>query len=367
LVNVVVTALLVTVAYGPTAAQPTFQGLGQLPGYRVLEARDISADGTIVVGLGENETAFFKNRAFRWTAATGNTILPSMDPVFPPTQANGISADGSLIVGQNSNEAYAWTGDGALKQSLGIYGAPPFIGTNGAVAHAASADGSVVVGNSLSRLGQHAFRWTAQTGMTSLGYLPGTTTAFAEDVSADGSVAVGWAGSGGAAPERAFRWTAATGMHDLSLSPTQPSRAIAVSADNSTVVGHAGPADQARAFRWTQATGPVELGTLGDWSHAFDVSADGQVIVGTADDGAFIWDPAHGIRPLQSVLSAAGLDLTGWHLGGATAITPDGTTIIGHGLNPAGQSESWIAHIDVPEPTTLPFLIVACACLRRRR
>jgi probable HAF family extracellular repeat protein len=360
--------LLLAAAASPAAAQPEFRGLGTHPDFRVLEARGLSADGRIVVGTGlSTAPGPFRDRAFFWTPASGIAVLPSKDPTFPHTQAHNVSPGGNLILGQNANEAYGWTGAGALGQSFGIYGTPPFPAgfSYGASAHAASADGSVVVGNSTSHLGHHAFRWTPQTGMTSLGFLPGTTGAGAEDTSADGSVVVGSASAGATSPERAFRWTPATGMHDLSLSPTQPSRATAISADGSTVVGWAGPQNQTRAFRWTHATGPVDLGTFGDWSQARDVSADARVIVGAAENGAFIWDPAHGIRPLKSVLTVAGLDLTGWHLGGATAITPDGSTITGYGLNPAGQPESWIAR-NVPEPSSLALLLLECACLTRR-
>ena len=363
-----ITSLLVTLTFTLSApAQPQFRGLGILPDWDALNPTGISADGSIVVGRATNDAPWpFSIRAFRWTAPTGITLLPSKDSIFPPSGAYGISADGTLILGQNANEAYAWTGAGALKQSLGIYGTPPFLPgiSYGAAAHAASADASIVVGDSTSHVGQHAFRWTAATGMTSLGFLPGTTSAFAKDTSADGSLVVGWAGASGA-PERAFRWTSASGMLDLGLSSTQPSHASAVSADGSTIVGWAGPTD--RAFRWTPAGGPADLGALGDWSRALDVSADGRIIVGVAENGAFIWDPDHGIRPLKSILTAAGLDLTGWNLGGATALSADGSIITGYGLNPTGQSESWIARVDVPEPTLVPLVLAACACGRRRR
>ena len=359
--------ILVLLAPASSAAQPAFQGLGQIPGFNGYEALGISADGSIVVGRTTRDAPWpFSIQGFRWSAPAGITLLPSMDPIFPPSGAYAVSGDGSIIVGQNSADAYAWTGAGALKQSFGIYGTPPFLPgySYGAVARAASADGSIVVGDSTSHLGQHAFRWIAATGMISLGFLPGTTNAVAQDTSADGSVVVGLAAATGAAPDRAFRWTPASGMLDLGLSPTQPSRAFAVSADGSTIVGWAGPTD--RAFKWTLASGPVELGALGDWSRALDVSADGRIIVGEAENGAFIWDPDHGIRSLKSVLTATGLDLTGWNLSGAAAISADGSIITGYGLNPAGQSESWIARIDVPEPTTLPLLFLASTCLRRR-
>jgi len=40
-----------------------------------------------------------------------------------------------------------------------------------------------------------------------------------------------------------------------------------------------------------------------------------------------------------------GLDLTGWKLWKATAISDDGLTIVGSGENPNGETEAWIAYL----------------------
>ena len=51
-----------------------------------------------------------------------------------------------------------------------------------------------------------------------------------------------------------------------------------------------------------------------------------------------------GMRNLRSVLMEEfGLDLEGWRLESAVAISADGQTIAGNGTNPAGQAEGWIA------------------------
>jgi probable HAF family extracellular repeat protein len=57
-------------------------------------------------------------------------------------------------------------------------------------ARGVSADGSVVVGNSISASGLEAFRWTAAGGMIGLGDLPGSFGSGASSVSADGAVVV---------------------------------------------------------------------------------------------------------------------------------------------------------------------------------
>jgi probable HAF family extracellular repeat protein len=93
----------------------------------------------------------------------------------------------------------------------------------------------------------------------------------------------------------------------------------------------------------------VGLGDLlGGMSYSYGrgVSADGSVVVGAsgAEGGqkAFVWTPTHGMRCLQDVLTDSyKLNLTGWTLESANAVTPDGTVIVGTGRNPAGQTEAW--------------------------
>ena len=85
-------------------------------------------------------------------------------------------------------------------------------------------------------------------------------------------------------------------------------------------------------------------------SIAYDVSADGSIVVGFAQSAteanAFIWDADHGMRVLRDVLTNDfGLDLTGWRLREATGISADGVTIVGWGVNPDGDFEAWIAVI----------------------
>jgi probable HAF family extracellular repeat protein len=81
--------------------------------------------------------------------------------------------------------------------------------------------------------------------------------------------------------------------------------ANAVSADGSVVVGTANDSNgNPRAIRWTAATGIQDLGTLGgDWSEATDVSADGSVIVGWSYDSnsiyrVFKWTEATGMQDI---------------------------------------------------------------------
>jgi hypothetical protein len=65
-----------------------------------------------------------------------------------------------------------------------------------------------------------------------------------------------------------------------------------------------------------------------------------------------------------------GLDLTGWTLRLAKAISPDGTMIIGWGVDPDGNEAAFRAAVPLPEPglgTGLAAGAVLLGLLGRRR
>jgi probable HAF family extracellular repeat protein len=335
-------------------ATPMFSGLGDLEGGTFHSiAYAISADGSVVVGSSGS------GQAFRWTASSGMVGLGG-------NEAFGVSANGSVIVGRSGSDGIIWTEGG----SSFTVGSLPHGQTNGnwTAAFGVSGDGMVVVGHSPSTdTGVEAFRWTAD-GIMGLGATNSMSTAF--DASADGSVIVG--ATGGAGSDQPFRWTLSGGMVGLGHLPgVSTGQGYAVSADGAVVVGLSG----VEAFRWTSGSGMQGLGFLPGlccFTFAYDVSADGSVVVGVAQAGsgvkeAFVWDASNGMRPLVDVLSDAGLDLAGWHLDEARAISDDGLTIAGSGRNPNGFTEAWVAVI--PEPDTallLAYGLVAISVSRRR-
>ncbi len=350
----------------------SFQGLGGLPGGQFFaEASAVSADGSVVVGFGTSASGY--SEAFRWTEASGMVGLGYL-PGGVNSRATGVSADGSVVVGDGNTtvaiEPFRWTA-GSGMVGLGNLSQRYNIGR----ANGVSADGSVVVGDSdvehpSDSIGStpEAFRWTAGSGMVGLGSLDAKDPySEAWAASADGSVVVG--DSDSPVGHEAFRWTAGSGMVRLGgeFVPGHSvfSYARGVSADGSVVVGYYLTAAGHEAFRWTAGSGIVGLGELpggGFTSLARGVSADGSVVVGASsagpDDGAFIWDSTHKMRSLRDVLLAEGLaaDLLGWRLFDATAISADGTTVVGWGLNPNGQHEAWIARLS-PSVDVRPTLL----------
>jgi len=174
--------------------------------------------------------------------------------------------------------------------------------------------------------------------------------------------------------EEAFRWTAGgggVGLGDFDGGDFK-SRAYDVSSDGAVIVGYGDQALGREAFRWTDAVGMEGLGDLpgGDFdSLALGVSADGSVVVGrgttAAGNAAFIWDETNGMRNFQHVLQTEyGLDLTGWALTSAKAVSSDGLTIVGDGTNPGGASEAWLVYL--PEPSGIVLVLLGVAILAGR-
>ncbi len=348
------------------AIDVSFQGLGDLPGgrfYCIAEA--VSADGSVVIGASESAGG---NEAFRWTSSGGLQGLGDLPGGGFNSWAKGISGDGSMVVGFSDSgsdsykqEAFKWT------QSGGMQGIGFLPGATNSIAYGISGDGSVIVGRSNFQ----AYRYlTASSSIQSIGM-----TSSYVNISPDGSIVVGDVWSG----HEAFRWSQSDGLERLGYLSVDDawSLAHAASSDGSVIGGESGaPPLSMEAFKWTRAGGMIGLGDLPGgkfFSIANAVSGDGSVIVGESDTGlggglneAFIWDGLNGMRNLKLVLeNDFGLDLTGWTLYSAMGISADGLTIVGHGRNPYGYQEGWIATI--PEPTTLLLLGLGGILLRKRQ
>lgn len=369
LITTLTTALCLVGLSGPAGAidGPVFIGIGALldDDFESI-AQGVSGDGNTVVGWSISDAGY---EAFRWTEEEGMVGLGDLEGGYFLSAANDASYDGSVIVGRSASEftsgpvtpnvdvgreAFHWTEEEGM---VGLDDLPenPFSST----AYGVSGDGLVVVGVGNEAgdviLPGNAFRWTEEYGIEALGDLPdGSPKSIARGVSTDGSVVVGAAGT--SLVSRAFRWTEETGMAPLvDESDDWPfgSYAKAVSADGKVVVGWFVPKEQTvpgrDAFRWSEENGLVSLGDVPgeSISESTDVSEDGLVIVGfyTQEDGggAFIWNEYDGKQVLADVLTNDyDLDLTGWTLKNANAVSDDGLVIVGTGTNPEGNTEGWV-------------------------
>jgi probable HAF family extracellular repeat protein len=360
-------------------AQPSFQGLGDLPGGSFYsEAVDISSDGTVVVGSSD-AGEIHGLRAFRWTSSTGMVGLPlAMFPWDGGSQTHATNADGSVLVGSArlfdstfplSGRAFRWQAESATVLLFD----PGEFWPYSSAARSISSDGAVIVGGTdTDKIAETvgAFRWSKDKGVVLLGLLPGAPSSgssYAEVISADGRVIAGASTSALSDRFEAFLWTQESEMIPCGDLPggTFDGGISALSRDGSIAAGYSNSQNcdsptRYEAFRYTAGAGMIGLGDLpgGTFnSFAAAMSADGSVIVGLSDAAiglaAFIWDAHHGIRNLQQVLVleyGLGEALSGWTLRRANGISEDGRTIVGTGRNPRGRSEAWVVTLggDLP-------------------
>jgi probable HAF family extracellular repeat protein len=340
LTSACVLSTMATVAWSQV---PSIRWLGTLGG-DWSSAFGVSADGSVVVGRSRNSTG--QEIAFRWTALGGMQSLGTFGG--DRSGAVSVSANGNIVVGwaydaQGRWRAFRWENN--QMQDLGTLG--------GTVSEAwgVSADGSVIVGYAADSQGRwRACRWAngAVTALFGSDWL--YPHSWAWDVSDDGSVIVG-------AEARyeydywlfwAFRW------RQGSKQSFRAGEAFAVSADGTVVAGRN---DDTRydcddygcreyvvgeyAFRttWPNNTYNTQTMRLGNYSFghsAFDVSADGSIVVGTSDGKAFRWTQS-GVEDLN--VTYANLLTNGSRLISAFAISRNGRYIVGVGYNGATRRD----------------------------
>jgi probable HAF family extracellular repeat protein len=359
----------------PALAQPSLRGLGFLsPTHTYSEGQGISGDGSVAVGGAIVGGSGF-NQLFAAFASGESGIFSIYDnsPGGVSAHAMAASYSGQTVVGFADHgafsdfgiQAFVWTSNTGAIEVGDLPG-----GANGvphSYARAVSDDGAFVACIGQSDNGDESFRYEVATGaMTPLGDLPGGNFgSYAYGMSRDGVTIVGLSYSGFG--QEAFRWTQAGGVIPMGFLPTLAtqtrfSAAEAANADGSVIVGESSSANTGgngnEAFRWTAATGMQPLGDLpggGFQSWAYAISADGSIVVGRGSiqgscgpfgcgsaGRAFIWDAAHGMRNLQGVLTNLGVNLNGWTLTEARAISANGTTIVGTGTDSQGQTQAWI-------------------------
>ncbi len=350
-------ALVATAGAVPALAQgPSFRGMGFLEGAdHASAAIAVSSDGNCIVGWCGLD-------AVRWS---GNDMqaLGRLSPPFDGLAVGyGTSRDGRAVVGFGRAAQAGTPYWGFIwREGVGIVPIGPAPGPKslyGSYAAGISDDGNVIVGSSDAELGYpRAFALGPVREWTAITDDPSTASA----VSADGRAVVGVVNVDGI--DSPFRWSEETGIVLLGDLPGGETGGVAYAVNaNGTVVvggsisGASNPWYAYEAFRWTAETGMVPLGDLpaGDYSsEARAVSASGSVVVGVSSifpsprTAAFIWTPQRGMRDLRSVLiNDYGLNLAGWELASAQAISADGRTIVGRGINPAGEFEGWVARLE---------------------
>jgi len=202
---------------------------------------------------------------------------------------------------------------------------------------ALSGDGTVMAAN----YGGEIYRWTAANGFQDLG--PGDPYSSSIGISQDGSTIIsGYIGSDGYS--RPALWNA-TGLVDLGH-PANGCYQIGnswgsgygVSANGKVAVGLAWTCKDAEGFSWSERTGNRSLGHPpgNHSSRASAISANAKTIVG------FWEDPTGPRRPVRWVHRKHDLFLGATTLGEASAVTSDGTQIVGQAYDAKGNGVAFL-------------------------
>jgi hypothetical protein len=337
---------------------------------RATSPNAINADGRTIIG----SVITGPSSGFIWRESDGMRPLDQFSSDTRYSLPLDVSDNGGVVVGEvglngsSFSQAFRWTVDRG----------PELLGTlptdwstltfyDGASSRGVSGDGRTVVGFSYGDTSQ-AFRWTEQSGMVGLGFLnepsPLNPVTFAHAASFDGSLIVGESGRGGQTTSDtvAFLWSEEDGMRPLADVLTDRgvdlsgwrhvSGANDITPDGRWVAGYGvlanGSAATFRADLW-----PVPAGWISG-----DATDDGQVNL--ADFGV-----------LRANFGAEGLvdrwDLGDFNLDGRVDLADFGLlrANFGEGSDGAAAMDAWLP--TVPEPAGLALVAAAGLGLVRRR
>ncbi len=369
---------------------------GGLPANIGTGLNGLSGDGNLAVGAVRLDA--YTYRAYTFSESGAHALaLPGDIPDW--TVAQAASGNGGTIAGYAFYSGTYTRPYAALAWENGVLSVLPDLGTDPRSSQAlgVSGDGNVIVGTSYAGTlmtggGYHAARWVKGDSGWSVQDINGggLYSTRAVDADATGATVVGYGASetfhyvgstlvhDGGYLEEAFRWTAAGGMaglgvlaednHYFDSNPSKPqSRATGVSADGNVVVGwSAGPDAEGnngsvkQAFRWTQEGGMAGLGALagGSFSEAYDVNADGTVVVGTSDRPYFVngvqmnfnqvtafrWTAEGGMQSIADWLTENGVNVGSNTFKDAKAVDASGNVVAGVGqIN--GHTQQFIARV----------------------
>lgn len=319
-------------------------------------AIDLSPDGSRAL---VNRLSSFEGELLFLDTTTGE--LASITTLGDATQdmATGLSAGGRVSALYAVPVVAAVWDEGAGWQEL----ASPYAtgcDVNVGGAFDISDDGAVAVGMMWDGCEPAAFRVTIGGEVQPLEILGAVSgggsrspTNRATVVSGDGRVAAGFAENGGLDRTPA-RWTE-DGTGEL-LAPDDrdaPGEVLSISYDGAAL----GVLRGYDGYRWTESGGLEPLGRLKsalptDPVYPNAVSADGAHVYGGVGSEyftvptAFVWSAAAGMRSVQEVVSAAGVEVgEGYWLTSVMAVSDDETVVLGRGYDPEYAVKTFVLHV----------------------
>jgi len=322
---------------GDTCTLKLFEGVGVLTVSHTRSfAKAVSGNGLVVAAV-SSDSDFYNSRAFRWLDGV-RTELTANDYTYP----RGINYAGNHIAGEFR--------DGDQTRPIDWYFGSSSSGSNSLLtvagetgpAYAAfpNTNGSILAGNCPTQNNEYprACVWlNADDEYNGVRLTPPDSyeESYITGMSEDGSVMVGYTYE----PHTAFRWTEADGWVTLPLPALHDEGSARTITDDGTQIFGL---SESELVRWVDDTPTATTLSVGFSPEA--VSADGSVLVGQSQSEAAIWDAAHGVRSLSSVLASLGVNLSGWVLTAANDVSADGKVIVGDGTHD-GNSSGWIARL----------------------
>lgn len=247
--------------------------------------------------------------------ANGWRFLPA-GPTGYPRVAISISYDGKTVTGSGDSPngdlvAFLWSEEEGLRTPLPA-------GVTGSIGWGLSEDGGTLVGNiHAGGPAAQAFRWNAAEGFVPMcDPAQGYSTAYG--VSGDGRLIVGADNN----QHRGFRWSSATGYL-----PTGLQLALDVNRAGNAITG-------APVGRWLNGVlTPIPLLPGATSGYGYGISDDGGSVCGTMTGGgidrAFVWTASAGVVAIQ--------DASGTPMSAASAISGDGSVVVGWGPTASGM------------------------------
>lgn len=317
-----------------------------------IYARAISANGSVVVGNQLGVAGAFENGLVRWQQSTGSVVVASFINPYGGF-VSAVSDDGTVITGYDivsgSSVPIIWN------QVNGITNLQKTSATSDDLPADISGNGELVVGTNYTQCCE-GVKWHADGTIEDLDISTPAVFPSVGDyglvfsISSDGSV-MSILNTQGAFH---LAGNTLTLIHPFEfLGP-----ASQISSDGGFVVG----TYQDEAYRFSLLSGRLGLGVLPNAeddppsqvqveSRALDVAANGVVVVGYSENvaeetEAFIWSETRGMESLKQRLIEEGVDIGSWKLLSAVAVSDDGLSIVGEGVNVNGDFQSFLVQLN---------------------
>jgi uncharacterized membrane protein len=328
-------AVAVTLGAAAEPSETTFIPFG----VRELLPRDITADGSKVVGY-----TYGGGPYFTWTRSEGIVMIGGGGNAGQPA----ISGDGSTIFGSTLDEngitqAAKWLG-GTQWQLLGAVEGGVNCDSSLSSGYDISYDGRLGVGLSYlpTQCKAHAATWDLADGgpATDLGTLVTNRPTRANTISGDGHVIAGWQDAETGIRQGA-RWVDGVETVLLTTNGAPVGEVFHTNYDGTAMVGQYYPFGSDDGWLWTQSRGFTALPSpslVYRTALPFGVTDDGMLIVGAVRERrngqtrAAFWRNGKATY-LRDYLAARGL-AAGWDMRWITAVSADGGTLTGWGINP---------------------------------